>query len=212
MLKYLKYSTACDVAFGIFMVTWFIARHVFYLLVCWSVHTDVPVIIPPGCYSSLTGELVSLGGGPHILRHVLQPFREPGGETCFNDNLRWAFLSLLLALQVITIIWFGMIVRVAYKVIRGSGADDSRSDDEAEAEEDGLEGLEVDHLASAPAYLKYGLPLEEEVGVEELHFARRMSPSPRMYKRSSGRASGISITGHGDRKELLGRIGCDKPS
>lgn len=212
MLKYLNYSTACDIAFGVFMVTWFVARHVFYLLVCWSIHTDVPATMPSGCYSTLTGKKLSSDGGSDVLRHVLQPFRDPGGETCFNENIRWAFLGLLLALQVITLIWFGMIVRVAYKVLKGSSADDSRSDDEGEASEDEIEELEVDHPASASVQLKYAQPLEEEVGVEELHFARRMSPSTRLYRRSSGRASGISITGHSDRKELLGRIGCDKPS
>ncbi|EON64538.1 hypothetical protein W97_03771 [Coniosporium apollinis CBS 100218] len=212
MLKYLSYSTACDIAFGVFMITWFVARHVFYLLVCWSIHTDVPATMPSGCYSSLTGEKLSSDGGSDVLRHVLQPFRDPGGETCFNENIRWAFLGLLLALQVITLIWFGMIVRVAYKVLKGSSADDSRSDDEGEASEDEIEELEVDHPTSASVQLKYAQPLEEEVGVEELHFARRMSPSTRLYRRSSGRASGISITGHSDRKELLGRIGCDKPS
>jgi len=49
--------------------------------------------------------------------------------------------------------------------------------------------------------------------VEELRFVRRSS-SPKQkkaIKRSKGMSSGISIPGHGDKKELLGRIGCDKP-
>ena len=53
------------------------------------------------------------------------------------------------------------------------------------------------------------MPKEEEVGVEQLRFVKRMSPP---VSRKKARASGISIPGHTDHKELLGRIGCDKPS
>lgn len=42
-------------------------------------------------------------------------------------------------LLVMCTIWFGMAVRVAVRVIRGQGAEDTRSDDEDE-EEDGKDG------------------------------------------------------------------------
>lgn len=41
-----------------------------------------------------------------------------------------AFCSMLVALQVIQIIWFWMICRIAWRVVMGGGASDDRSDDE----------------------------------------------------------------------------------
>lgn len=50
------------------------------------------------------------------------------------------FVTLLSLLQVITLVWLYMIFRVAYKVVTGTGAEDTRSDDEDEgAEEDEAE-------------------------------------------------------------------------
>lgn len=210
MLKYFNYQTACDIAFGVFILTWFVARHVFYLLICWSIYVDVPTEMPYGCFRSTDGVKVSSHGGADVLRHVMQPFIDPDGIVCFNERIRYSFLSLLLALQVITIIWFGMILRVAWNVLKGNGADDSRSDDEGEQE---IEDEEEDILdGTNESSRTVQQPLEEEVTVEALHLPRRTSPHVRSYRKGSGRASGISIPGHGDRKELLGRIGCDKPS
>ncbi|KAL2350100.1 TLC domain-containing protein [Cryomyces antarcticus] len=215
MLKYLGYQTACDVAFGIFIVTWFTARHVFYLMICWSLYTDVGEMMPYGCYSSVTGEKLSSDGGSEIAKHVLQPFLDPDGTVCFNPQIRYSFLGLLLALQILTLIWFGMIMRVAYNVLSGKGADDSRSDDECAeddaADEDPIDQLRFDKEADVRMH-----GYEEEVGVDQMDFGRKTSPVRQFSKgrKSGGRASGISIPGHGysDRKELLGRIGCDKPS
>lgn len=210
MLKYFNYQTACDIAFGVFILTWFVARHVFYLLICWSIHVDVPVDMPYGCFRSTDGVKVSSNGGTDILQQVLQPFIDPDGIVCFNERIRYSFLGLLLALQVITLIWFGMIMRVAWNVLKGNSADDSRSEDEGEeeAEDEGVDVLDGTNESSRPVQQ----PLEEEVTVEALHLPRRTSPQVRAYRKSNGRASGISIPGHSDRKELLGRIGCDKPS
>ena len=132
--------------------------------------------------------------------------------------MKAGFLTLLLALQVITIGWFCMICRVAYSVIRGHAAEDSRSDDDGEDEEEELETMEQvrDFPQKEPEIQTAKVqapPREEEVGVEDLRFVRKSS-SPKqkkVAKRSKGMASGISIPGHGDKKELLGRIGCDKP-
>jgi len=79
------------------------------------------------------------------------------------------------------------------KVLRGGQADDVRSDDEGEEE---LDEHEV---------------LEEEVGVESIILKGRVSnASKTRYKKSASSATGVSLPGHSDRKELLGRIGCDK--
>lgn len=130
-----------------------------------------------------------------------------------------------MALQVLTLIWFGMIIRVAYGVLSGKGAEDSRSDDEAEDEEfEEIEYYEdeiktfdgVNELATR----KLALPIEEDVDAEEMNLGMRRKSNPsnnsaprRSTRRTgSGRATDLSIPGHGDKKELLGRIGCDKPS
>ena len=102
------------------------------------------------------------------------------------------FLSYLLFLEVIMCMWFALIVKVAVRVLNGSGAEDVRSDDEAEEEVDGLDESN---------------PIEEEVGAEDIdfeHWERRTG-----IKKATGSTS-ISLPGHSDRKEILNRIGCEK--
>lgn len=227
------YSNACDVAFGLFVLTWVVTRHVFYLMVCWSIYAHTPTAMAPGCYladgsfvpMSSTAEFEALGGNL-IWGNILKAYSDRSGPICWNPTIRYSFLGLLLALQVILILWFGMIARIIYLVLTGNSADDVRSDDEGEDSE-----IEVESETQAPrtlglinavkscheTYPLMSAPVEEEVGVESLSFARRNSPGVRSYRRSSNRSSGsrtsgISIPGHGDRKELLGRIGCDKPT
>ncbi|KAI9696373.1 MAG: sphingosine N-acyltransferase lag1 [Candelina mexicana] len=204
ILNYLHFRLACDVAFGVFMVTWFAARHIVYLMVCWSVYKDIPEVMHYGCYSGKKGQIIGPFSAPKTLDHLTQPFRRPDGIICWDNQIKWAFLFLLLVLQVITIIWFGMIVRVAWKVIKGGTAEDSRSDDEGE---DGSEHEDMD-MKRTPQVLDFA-PLEEEVGVESIHLKGRTSPT-RRFRKSNGSASGVMLPGHSDRKELLGRIGCDK--
>jgi acyl-CoA-dependent ceramide synthase len=217
MLKYVGMHTLCDITFGVFIIVWFLARHMAYLSVCWSIHSDVPKVMPYGCFNSSTGEKISDDGGTSIWVNIMQPFNRPGGEICFNSRIRVSFLSLLGALQVLTLIWFGMILRVAYSVLSGNAAEDVRSDDE---EDDEIEEEEVEveipyfekQAENAKAY-----PIEEEVDADALnHGGKRWdqngSPIVRRSSRRTARATAISIPGHGDHKELLGRIGCDKPS
>jgi len=218
ILKYMGFQTVCDAAFGFFVLSWFLCRHVYYLAICWSIWAQVPHIMDSGCYESKSGVKISSDGGNDIMKNVMHGYRDSGGVVCFNENIRFGFLGLLLALQVITIIWFGMICRVVYGVISGKGAEDSRSDDEGAEDED--EEVEVqgstfpvqyDGVSRTPSPSQFQRPLEDEVGVEALHFPRRSSSSRRPYKKSNGRSSGISLPGPVDKKELLGRIGCDKP-
>lgn len=210
MLKYAGYQMACDIAFGIFILTWFIARHVMYLMVCWSVYAGLPVGMPYGCYSLSTGAIPGSDGGSDIWSNVMHAYNGEG-PVCSNQRIQRTFLGLLLALQALTIIWFTMICRVAYGVISGKGAEDSRSDDEDEGEEDEVAQPSPKQLGKRPdtaRSISGKMLKEEEVGVEQLRFVKRTSPPAR---RSKARASGISIPGHSDHKELLGRIGCDKP-
>jgi very-long-chain ceramide synthase len=189
------FTTLCDVMFGVFMVSWFLARHVFYLMTCWSIYVDVSNIIPYGCWKGGASDLV----GPFPIPEewsYLEPFTSPSGTICFTPEMKWGFLFCLLALQVITIMWFFMIIQVAIRVLSGSGADDVRSDDE-DGEEEEEEEFEYEEAE----------PLEEEVGVEAIdlkNWERRTG-----VKRTAT-SSGVSLPGHSDRKELLGRIGCEK--
>nr|G1UJF5.1 RecName: Full=Sphingosine N-acyltransferase-like protein ALT7; AltName: Full=AAL-toxin biosynthesis cluster protein 7 [Alternaria alternata]BAK64384.1 longevity assurance homolog 3 [Alternaria alternata]BBG74271.1 putative ceramide synthase [Alternaria alternata] len=133
LLKYLGFQYACDVAFCVFLASWLVARHGLYLLVCWSIFTILPTVMPYGCYDTISGNRLSefpADGGNEIMREVLQAFRDPGGPVCFNSRIGWAFLGLLVGLQVLMLIWLGMILKVAYKVFQGEGADDTRSDSE----------------------------------------------------------------------------------
>lgn len=114
-----------------------------------------------------------------------------------------------------------MIIRVALKVLRGDEAEDIRSDDEGddeeeEEEEDEGENEEEEDESDRNARKAVGYsedpidlpPLEEEVGVESITFASARSSPARRFRKSGGVASGVHLPI--DRKELLGRIGCDK--
>jgi acyl-CoA-dependent ceramide synthase len=207
-LKYLGYTTVCDVVFGLFMATWVGARHIAYLTICYSVWADIPATIDYGCYEGRKGSIVGPFPAPDRFGHLLQPFRNPEGVVCFNHDIKWGFLSALLFLQGITIMWFSMICRVAYKVLQGAPADDVRSDDDDDELEEEAESDEG--LPSPPPYQRVAggdeRPYEEEVGVESINLKGRAA-NPSRKKNTS--ATGVSLPGHSDRKELLGRIGCD---
>ncbi|KAI0886265.1 longevity assurance proteins LAG1/LAC1 [Annulohypoxylon maeteangense] len=193
-LKYLGFTRLCDAAFGVFMVSWFVARHVFYLMTCYSIYKDVPEMLPNACFKGTNANLTGPFPIPDGWGHYLEPFSDFEGTICFSSSVQWGFLYCLLGLQVITIFWFFMIIRVAIRVLKGDGADDTRSDDEGEEEEEEFEYEEAQ-------------PLEEEVGVEAIDlkgWERRTG-----VKRAAS-SSGVSLPGHSDRKELLGRIGCEK--
>ncbi|KAI8629877.1 longevity-assurance protein [Xylariaceae sp. FL1651] len=197
-LKYLGFTTICDIIFGVFMVTWLITRHVFYLMTCWSVYYDSPRSMPTSCYEGPAGNLQGPFPVPDGWSYLLEPFRNPTGTVCINEGIRMGFLSYLLLLQAVMIPWSVSIVRVAVRVVRGDSAEDVRSDDEEEEEA----VAEEENRKLEKAQL-----VEEEVGVEAIDFEA--------WKRRSGikestRSSGVSLSRHSERKELLNRIGCEK--
>ena len=53
-------------------------------------------------------------------------------KLCYTDFQIDIFLLLLAFLQIIMCIWMYMILRVAFRVIRGGSADDVRSDSDEE--------------------------------------------------------------------------------
>jgi acyl-CoA-dependent ceramide synthase len=160
-------------------------------------------------------------GGNKPWTNLLTAYNDKNGPICWDPSIRHYFLGLLLFLQALCCVWFSMVIKVVYKVLSGKGADDVRSDDECDEDED--EEIEHDRTSSlinsVTTCTESGMsampsPREEEVGVDALTFARLNGASQRRQqaRRESARASGISIPGHTDRKDLLGRIGCDKPS
>ena len=190
------------------MVTWIAARHVGYLMVCWSVYADIPAVINLGCYRGTKGATTGPFQAPDYVGHLFEPFRDPEGVVCFNNKIKWGFLSALLFLQGITIMWFTMIVRVAVNVLRGGNADDVRSDDEGDdGEDEEIHEKLIHTMEDQVVDLDEPQPFEEEVGVEAINLKGRTWNT----RKSTSHASGVSLPGHSDRKELLGRIGCDKP-
>lgn len=188
------------------MMAWFIARHILYLRVAYSLYAQSPQLLKYGCYSGSAGNVKGPFPLPDKFHHLVEPFQDPNGVVCWNDNIKMGFFYTLMALQVILLLWFGMIMRVAVKVLRGGEADDSRSDDEEGEDQDEVEKKTngKQHAYQKPIELP---PLEEEVGVDELSIRSQRSSPARRYRKGGGVASGVTL--HSDRKELLGRIGCD---
>lgn len=122
MLKYAGWQTTCDIAFGLFMVSWLVTRHVLYLRVLWScIYDSVKVI-------------------------SFRPASEAGNY--FTHTNYVTLIVLLCALQVILLMWFYMICRVAYRVVTKAGAVDSRSDAESSFEDDEVQAIEDAHTAN----------------------------------------------------------------
>lgn len=211
------WQTACDLAFGLFVILWFLARHVGYLSICWSIYAHVShVVFPYGTYSTVTSAQISPEGGDRVLDNVLQPLLNPAAKTvAFNSSIRFAFLSLLGGLQLITIGWFIMICRVVAKVLQGHPADDSRSDDEGDEEEEvpmptpkqnGVPYKLRDQQATAGAERRF---IEVEASSDDLIYSSRPSSSASKAngrrKGKGGISSGLNL---GEHKEILNRIGC----
>lgn len=42
MIKYMGGTLSCDIVFGLFMLAWFVTRHILFILVIVSIYVDVP--------------------------------------------------------------------------------------------------------------------------------------------------------------------------
>ncbi|KAJ5610195.1 hypothetical protein N7510_006914 [Penicillium lagena] len=204
ILKYFKFEFACNVAFGILMVAWFITRHIFYPILCWSIYKNVPAKMSYGCYSGSTAEMISADGYPDAFAYMFAPYQDLNNPICMNRTIKWIFLSFLLFLQGLSIVWFSMIVRVAVNVLRTGNAEDSRSDDEEE-----------DEIQVGDEIVSNGVLLKDSVSTTPV---LSDGSSGLDHRRSNG-ATAVRARGRGrvpfdqsDRRALLGRIGCDKPT
>lgn len=225
MLKYAKCQKACDFAFAVFVILWFVARHVGYLSICWSIYAHVSkVTMPYGTYSTFDSTQISTDGGNGVIDNLLQPLLNPAAKTvAFNTEIRTLFLGLLGGLQVITIAWFVMICRVVAKVLQGQPADDSRSDDEEDGEDEDVENdaekqtssieqdagvpykLRTEPQATAGAERRY---IEVTASSEDLKFTSRPSSAPKAPSKRKGKGGISSGLNLGEHKDILNRIGC----
>src|SRR5690242_11372760 len=96
------YTTACDIAFGIFVISWLLTRHVLYMLVCWSIYKHAPVDMAPGCYltpnhaSSLNASQLFVPmsdsttfdalGGNDSWANLLKAYTDQNGPICWNPS------------------------------------------------------------------------------------------------------------------------------
>ncbi|KAJ7507745.1 TLC domain-containing protein [Mycena galericulata] len=106
MMRYLDLpQIATDSTFALFIVSWFVTRHVLFILVIISTYTDLPRLVP-------------FEWAPQLGRFLSREY--------------WViFCACLTALQILQVIWFGMACRVAYRAVTtGAGASDERSDEE----------------------------------------------------------------------------------
>lgn len=113
MIRYLRISQmACDWTFGFFLVSWFITRHVLFVLVIKAL------------YDAATDQDVTVF------------IWNPEADIYVNVHVWFCFCALLMSLQILQLGWFWMICRVAWRVVSGQGATDERSDDEGDDKED----------------------------------------------------------------------------
>ena len=201
MLKYLHYESVCNIMFGIFLATWLVARHGIYNSLCYSIYRDVPRVMPFACYSGQDQELETNPERLSSSWRYLEPFFDQKGTICLDRSVKWVFLGLLLMLQLLSIVWFGMIIRVALSVLKGEGASDTRSGDEDE------ESDEIDDICDE--VYSNGKPTPSSAPISGKSKATGSEPPPRqtgLFQRGTGR---IRVPGSRDRKELIGRVGCN---
>lgn len=164
--------------------------------------------------SPTSGLRLTSDGGEEVWTNVFQPFVNPDAEVVkFNANIRWGFLGLLLGLQCITLMWLIMIIRVVIRVLRGEGADDSRSDAEDDDEDVGDELEECNGPVQPCAPYTSPEPqrfIEVEADSTELShsYIRRSASGSKSRPRSKGAGGFSSGLNLGERKEILNRIGC----
>ncbi|CAK9439169.1 uncharacterized protein LODBEIA_P33930 [Lodderomyces beijingensis] len=121
MLKYAKYSTACDAMFILFLVSWIGLRHGVYNYIFYHAWHKSTSLMQNG----------------RCIEGVAQ-------KRCWTPGVINVFMGLLGGLQIITCIWMYLILKVAYKVIIGSGAEDVRSDEDDTDEEKEEEGQDFE--------------------------------------------------------------------
>lgn len=162
--------------------------------------------MPFACYSGATEELETDAKKLGSRWRYAEPFFDQKGTICLDSSVKSVFLGLLLMLQVLSIVWFGMIIKVALSLVKGESANDTRSSDEDEdGDEEDEEGQKEEMKCK-----------EARSNGKAQHPTRngraRASGSDTPPPRQTGlfqRGTGIRVPGSRDRKELIGRVGCN---
>ncbi|CEI96543.1 Putative Imidazoleglycerol-phosphate dehydratase [Rhizopus microsporus] len=108
ILKYLGFTTVCDLAFALFAISWPITRHILFGIIIWA------TAVEPSQYLDMKWE--------------------PEKGKYFTPFTQKLYISAFLALNVIMLYWFILIVNVIIRVLQGKNAEDTRSEDEEEDE------------------------------------------------------------------------------
>jgi acyl-CoA-dependent ceramide synthase len=128
------WRTSGNLALGTFAAVWFVSRHIIYVRLCWTLFYDIPRFKPYGCYSGISGKL-SHAAIPEVSWGDLgRPYMDASSLVCVTPFVKWAFLSVLLAFEAMSIIWFQMIVQTITRALSKGYSDDVRSDDESEVD------------------------------------------------------------------------------
>lgn len=209
MFKYMGYELASTIAFGVFLAVWFVARHVIYMALWWSIYTNVPDAMPFGCYSGISAEIITTDGAPDNWSHLLYPFQNIDGPICMSPKIKWIFLSFLLCIQALSLIWFGMILRVAVNVLKSGAAEDTRSDDEDDGIPEDDEVQNGDLRSVSPKAASESNVTENGRHRTVISTGSNQNHHPVRIRTARGR---VTLSDQNERKALLGRIGCDKPA
>ncbi len=89
-LRYARLMTLCDIVFGFFMLSWAIARHVIYVMVCWSIYNDTPDILTTGCFTGTNANLEGPFPTPSGYGYLIEPYINRQGLVCYNQTVKWA--------------------------------------------------------------------------------------------------------------------------
>ena len=205
MLKYLHFESLCNIMFGIFLATWLVARHGIYNSLCYSIYRDVPRVMPFACYSGRDQELETNPERLSSSWRYLEPFFDQKGTICLDRSVKWVFLGLLLMLQLLSIVWFGMIVRVALSVLKGEGASDTRSGDEDE-ENDEIDDIHDELYSNGKPTTTSSATISSSSKGKATGSEQPPARQTGLFQRGTGR---IRVPGSRDRKELIGRVGCN---
>lgn len=107
VLKYAGYQKMCHLVFGLFLISWILLRHVAYNWLYYH------------AWNKSTSLMLAAKCGTRGFQ-----------KRCWDGTVIYGFLSLLGGLQIVTIIWLILILKVAYNVMTGKGGEDIRSDDD----------------------------------------------------------------------------------
>jgi acyl-CoA-dependent ceramide synthase len=105
MFRYLSLTTLCDATFVVFLVSWLITRQFGLVFIIHVIHSN---------------------------HHVITAGWNPDAGSYYSPRIINTFLVALSLLLCLTTVWFYMACMVAVRVLRGLGAEDSRSDEEDE--------------------------------------------------------------------------------